>query len=172
MMSVTARLDAISNVATIALAAILSAVLVKVYLVPTATPRQPAAAHAEAVMGTKLTLPGVDWHANGRTLVLALSSQCHFCKESSPFYRRFQQEVGNRFRTVALFPQPVAEAEHYLTAEGVHFDFVKQFAPAAVGVRGTPTLLLVDAEGIVTRVWVGKLNEEEEEAVLSLLKKG
>lgn len=114
----------------------------------------------------------MDWSKNGQTLVLAISTQCHFCKESTPFYRRLEQEVGKRIKIIAALPQPVADAEQYLKGEGVRVDQVKQISPMALGVRGTPTMLLVNSGGVVTRVWSGKLPPEEQDQVLSILKKG
>jgi hypothetical protein len=42
----------------------------------------------------------------------------------------------------------------------------------AIGVMGTPTLLLVDAEGTVAQVWEGKLQPDQEGGVLAVLKEG
>jgi thioredoxin-related protein len=127
---------------------------------------------ASITAGTSLKrqIQGVDWDKNGQTLVFALSTQCHFCKESAPFYRRLRQDLGGSIKMIAVLPQSVAEAQQYLEAEGVRFDQVRQLAPAGVGVRGTPTILLVDSRGIVSRVWTGRLQEEEEEQVLSVLR--
>ena len=173
-MSLPAKIEIASNIATIGAAVLLSAVLVKVYLVPgqrTTAPTRPA---AEAAVGTNLKsqIPGVDWSKNGRTLVLAMSTTCHFCKDSEPFYRRIRQEVGAGVKMIAVLPQPQADAEEYLNTAGVKVDEVRQLALTAIGVRGTPTMLLVDGKGVVTKVWVGKLQGQEEEQVLSVLKKG
>jgi hypothetical protein len=117
-------------------------------------------------------LPGVDWGKNGRTLVLAISTTCHFCKDSTPFYRKLQEQVGKSLKTVAVLPQPVSEAEQYLTSEGVRVDQVKQAAIGDIGVQGTPTMLLVNSTGVVTKMWVGKIQAGQEEQVLDALRKG
>jgi len=75
-------------------------------------------------------------------------------------------------KMVAVLPQPAAEAEQYLKNEGVRVDQVRQVSLGTIGVRGTPTMLLVDSKGVVTRVWTGKLQDQEQEQVLSVLKKG
>jgi Redoxin len=133
---------------------------------------QPVATAAAAGTNLKGRLPGVDWSRNGRTLVLAISTQCHFCRESTPFYRKLQQEAGKNVKMVAVLPQPVAEAEQYLNGEGVHVDQVKQASLGTIGIHGTPTMLLVDGKGVVAKVWTGKLSEPEQEQVLSILRKG
>jgi len=142
------KIEAVANIATIGVAALLSAVLVKAYLLPAKAQRPPQAL-ADAGVGTSLKarLPGVDWGKNGRTLVLAISTECHFCKESTPFYRKLQGQVGKSLKTVAVLPQPVAEAQEYLKGEGVHVDQVEQASMAGVGIRGTPTMLLVNGAG-------------------------
>ena len=180
-MSLSNRIDTASNITTIVVAALLGAVLIKVYFVPVSAPQglpgaaglsQRPAVQAQALVGTSLKgrVPGVDWSKNGRTLVLAISIQCHFCTESAPFYRKLQAQVGKVVKMVAVLPQPVEAAEQYLKGEGVRVDLVKQLQLGDVGVRGTPTMLLVNNAGVVTRVWNGKLRPEDEERVLSTLR--
>ena len=80
--------------------------------------------------------------------------------------------MGKSLKTVAVLPQPVAEAEQYLNGEDVPVDQVKQATMADIGVRGTPTMLLVNSKGVVTKVWVGKVQPEQEQEVLTALRKG
>jgi len=177
------KLDIAANVATVGVAVLVSAALIKVYLVPssqaglrsrTISAPQGAQPPAEVAVGANLSgrIPGVDWKKNGRTLVLAISTQCHFCKDSAPFYRKLQEQVGRNLKTVAVLPQPVAEAEQYLKSEGVRVGEVKQLSMGDIGVQGTPTLFLVDSAGVVTKVWVGKLGPEQEQWALDELRKG
>lgn len=72
-------------------------------------------------------------------------------------------------KLVAVLPQPVAEAQRYLSGGGVHVDDIKQISLNTLGVRGTPTLLLVNDVGVVTDVWVGKLQLDQEVQVLTAL---
>jgi hypothetical protein len=172
-MSLPRKIETTANIATIGAAVLLSTVLVKVYLLPAPSPRIPRIATAPAPgVDFKSRLPGVDWHKNGRTLVLAISTQCHFCKDSTPFYRKLQEQVGKNLKTVAVLPQPVAEAEQYLNGEDVHVDQVKQASMGDIGVQGTPTMLLVNSAGVVTKTWVGKIQPEQEQEVLAALRKG
>jgi len=84
-MSLPTKIQTTADIATVGVAVLLSVVLIKVYLVPAPSPRLPQAAPpavAATSVGSSLKgqLPGVDWSKNGRTLVLAISTQCHFCK--------------------------------------------------------------------------------------------
>jgi hypothetical protein len=86
-------LETVANLSTIVVSLLLSAVLVKVFLLPEARPSA-AAARSRVAKGTSLkgSLPGVDWAKNGRTLVLAISTRCHFCTDSAPFFQRISKE--------------------------------------------------------------------------------
>lgn len=70
-----------------------------------------------------------------------------------------------------MLPQPVTEAQQYLNGAGVHVDVVRQVPLNTLGVRGTPTLLLVNDVGVVTDVWVGKLQPNQEAQVLTALER-
>lgn len=165
------KIELLANVAIIAVAILLGVLLVRNYLLPR-SPGQQAAAPSKIKPGTRLSLPGVDWKANGKTLVLALSTGCHFCTESGPFYQRLAQEKSkaSTARIVAVFPQSVAEGQKYLANLSVPVDAVTQTALDSVGVMGTPTIILADDNGAVIESWQGKLPGEKENEVLARLK--
>lgn len=179
-MSVSGKLEIAANSATILVAALLSAVLIKVYffLPPTSprnSPNPQLAAGQQATTEVKVgdSLKGVlsdtDWRKNGRTLILAISTQCHFCKDSSPFYRTLAAQAGNHVKIIAVLPQPAEAAEKYLQGEGVRVDQVEQLTLGRIGVIGTPTLILADAAGVVRNVWVGELQPAQQSQVLAAL---
>ncbi len=159
-----------ANVAIIFVGILLGVVLVKNNLLQ--SPPAIAAPPAAIAQGTKLSLPGVDWKANGRTLVLALSTACHFCTESAPFYQRIVREKPalQNIRLVAVFPQPVEESRKYLSDLGVAVDEVRQARLDSIGVAGTPTLIFADANGAVVASWRGKLPGDKETELLAKLK--
>ncbi len=169
-MNIRGKLETAANAATIMAALLLSVVLVKVYLLP-AAPHRPSLLAPSIALGTgmKGLVDGVDWQKNGRTLVLALSTQCHFCTASAPFFRTLVAQAGKNVKIVAVFPQPVDEAQRYLMSEGVRVDQIERADLNRIGVRGTPTMLLVDSGGIVTNVWVGKLQQNQQEKVLAII---
>ena len=171
-MTLRDKTEVAANVAVIGVAVLLSAALIKVFFLPPRSQSIPRALDAVAA-GTSLKdrISGVDWKKNGRTLVLAISTKCHFCTESTPFYRKVQEELKT-LRTIAVLPQPADEAERYLKDEGVRAARVKQTSLGDIGVQGTPTLLLVNGAGVVTNVWVGRLQPEQEQEVLVALRKG
>jgi hypothetical protein len=162
-------METLANIMTVAVSLLLSVVLVKEFLLP---PRGHRAAGPETVVGTSLngSLPGVDWGKNGRTLILAISTRCHFCTDSAPFFKRIEKERPRDVKLLAVLPQPVDEARKYLEGEGVRVDEVRQATPQSIGVVGTPTLFLVDARGKVSEVWRGKLQPDDEEKVIATLR--
>jgi len=173
MNSLIKRIELVSNVAIIVVAILLAVVLVRSYLFRQSSATQTSVSSTAAVRPeTKLSLPGVDWKANGRTLVMALSTQCHFCSESAQFYQRVAQErtkTGN-LRLLAILPQSLNESQTYLKELGVTVDDIKQLRLDSIGVNGTPTLIIANSEGIVADSWRGKLSADKELEVMGRLK--
>ena len=174
------KLEALANVAVIITSIVLCSVLVKKYLLSpkpsaTAVPVNPKPSAATGLQrhlieaGTKVSLPGIDWSKGDRTLLLALSTTCHFCSESAPFYQELQRQRTNGVRIVAVLPQPVNDGKNYLSKLGVQTDDVIQASLDSVGVSGTPTLILINHDGAVTDSWVGKLSDDKAAKVISLL---
>jgi hypothetical protein len=82
------------------------------------------------------------------------------------FYQQLAKTHGGT-RLIAVLSQPVDEGKRYLGTLGVSVDEVKQASLDFINVRGTPTLLLVNSDGVVVKTWVGKLPAEQEAEVLS-----
>ena len=165
------RTELLANVAIIVVALLLGVVIVKRYLLPGNEAANARRADPRIPAGTKATLPGVDWAKNGRTLLLVLSRDCHFCTESAPFYRRLTRETAGRpdVHLIAVFPQEVSEGRKYLDDLDISIREIMQASPSSTGAGGTPTLILVDGSGIVQNSWVGKLAAPEESEVLNRL---
>jgi hypothetical protein len=164
------RIEFAANLAIIVVAILLGVVLVRSYVFRSRVRTQsPAIAGVET--GTKLSLSGVEWTASKRTLVMALSTKCHFCTESAPFYQRLAQERARNLnlRLVAVFPQTSQESLEYLKGLAVNVDDVKQSELASLGVSGTPTLILLNSQGVVENSWRGKLSGDREGDVLRRL---
>jgi len=111
----------------------------------------------------------MDWHGNQRTLVLALSTRCHFCTQSAPFFKRLVAAAGSNVRVVVAMPQSAEVARRYLRRVGLNVGEVREVSLGAIGISGTPTLLLLDNAGVVTSSWVGMLAPEGEDQVLLAL---
>jgi hypothetical protein len=158
----TARLEVVSNVAIIVLAAIVGFIALRNY-----APRP----LAELPQGTKLSLPDVRWNARPHTLVMVLRKDCHFCSASADFYKRLVDESARlRVPVIAALPDETAASREYLGALGIAVADVRSIPLRSLGVGATPTLVLVDARGAVTRSWVGQLPPEAEAEVMRSLR--
>jgi hypothetical protein len=121
------------------------------------------------LVGRTIQLPGVDFTRKGKTLLIAVSSTCHFCQESQPFYRQLANTPGVTANLVAVLPMPQRDAENYVHSTIAPSLQVVSASLDTMGVNSTPTLLLVDGQGKVERAWVGKLDDASQKQVKSQL---
>jgi hypothetical protein len=129
---------------------------------------RPAAAPA-AISGR---LP-VDLTTRKKWIVLVLSTQCHYCRESLPFHRdllKMAQRPGE-VGLVAVFPQTHGEVERYEAANNFFPQTVSGVALGRLEVRGTPTLLLVDRAGKVLKYWEGMVQDDKQAEVRAEVEK-
>lgn len=136
----------------------------------TSRPDRPAPSGPAA--GSQISVQGVNWSESEETVLIALSDTCRFCADSAPFYQKLTSELADRknVRVVAVFPQEVAQGKKYLDGLNVQVAQVAQASLDSMGVRGTPTLLIVDKSGTVKQSWVGRLTADRESEVLSRIK--
>jgi thiol-disulfide isomerase/thioredoxin len=169
---ISKKIELAANLAIIVVAFLLATVLVKSYLLT--KPAEPSPRRqADNSPASELSVSSldIDWKQSKQTLVFALSTECHFCTESAPFYRKLAQNKGDTHLVVVL-PQSVEEGRKYLEKLGVSVDEVRQSSLDQIGVHGTPSLLLVDDSGVVKNFWVGRLPPDQETIVLNALSKG
>ena len=162
-MTLYKKTEMAANIAIIAVAVLLGTVIVKKYLI--GTRQQQTTADRSTSNSENLSTIDVNWKQSKHTLILALSTECHYCTESAPFYKKLVN-VPRTTRLLALLPQPVAESREYLKRFGIVVDDVKQVQFDGINIRGTPTLLLVNENGVVTKSWIGKLAEDQQADVL------
>jgi len=182
------RIHVAANIAVIIAMALLSAVLVRYLIIPKSdlpgvgrlqrtNPTDSAIRTASAQVrkqiepGTRLAIENIDWTKSPETLLLLVSTTCHFCSESAPFYQRLAQTHGTA-QLVVLMPQSVSEGKKYLDDLKVNIEDIRQVNFGSLGVRGTPTLILVDADGVVKGSWMGKLGPNDEKEVMDTIEHG
>ena len=175
-----------ANIGIIAIAILLAVVVIKQYVLyakppepsnfappvfASSVPLVPTAKPAIGdLIGKTVPLDGVDWKGNESTLVLYISTTCHFCNESSPFYQRLAKEKAKiGVKLVAVLSQSTDEAMKYLNDRQIKVDQILNASLSSIGVTATPTLTLVDKTGVVSNFWRGKLNEEKEAEVIGKL---
>jgi hypothetical protein len=138
---------------------------------PVAAAAKPPDSYGSRLVGRKLPLDGADWSKSQRTLVFVLQAGCHFCSESGGFYQRLVQQRASfgDTRLVAVLPQGLDDSRKYLRKIGFAADEIRRSSLSDVGVRGTPTLFLVNGSGMITDVWDGKLSPAREDNLIARL---
>ena len=107
--------------------------------------------------------------ANERTLLLATSSACVYCRESSEFHKQLIRVAANeRVNTVVVsgrnsdIPDEIASLSKLIQRTAIT-------NLAAQGLVGTPTVVLMERCKAVG-VWVGKLGEGQQRTVIGHLR--
>jgi thioredoxin-related protein len=167
-------LDTIANIAIILVCIVAATILIRNNFFPPAPQRPPGAPPEVAKGETLAALREVIPQGTDKALVVAVSPTCHFCNDSMPFYKQLldkRNESKSPIKVIAAVPgaeAKEAEAKHFAD-NGIQPDALVHVDFAKIKVPGTPTLLLVDNQGKVLDVWVGKLNESGEREVLARL---
>ncbi|HEY2391429.1 MAG TPA: hypothetical protein VGK22_09660 [Candidatus Angelobacter sp.] len=127
--------------------------------------------HSKNPAGVTTAFKDVNWSRNGRTLIFVLSTKCHFCEESATFHRELARYCGDRgISTLAVFPESTMEAVSYLKKNNINVGAIRQKSIIDLPVTGTPTLLLVGADGKVRETWIGELTPLGQKSVYTHLK--
>jgi thioredoxin-related protein len=171
-------LDTVANIAIIIVCAIAAAVLVRNQFFPPRPPGAPPQAEkGEQYAQLKAVVPA----GSSRALVVAVQPGCHFCNDSMAFYKQIldqRNQQASKVKFVAAVPanDKPADAQKLVSDEAEKFaavgakpDSMVNLDFNAVKVPGTPTLMLVDNNGKILNVWVGKLDPSVEKEVLKTL---
>jgi thioredoxin-related protein len=161
------KVEVAANVAVILLAVVIGSVFLKDRFA------SPGLGPNEVKAGDQLpVLSAYNWKAHDRTLVLALRNGCHFCEASMPFYRKLAQleqssQIG--VHLVAVFPDDPTVVRQVVEAQQLTIEVLPGLELAQVKVQATPTLMLVDEKGRVSKVWMGELPAAEEAEVIAAI---
>jgi thiol-disulfide isomerase/thioredoxin len=125
-------------------------------------------------VGREVNLPGADWQAAPVSVLLQISSTCHFCNESMPFYKQLmeaRQAHAAKVPVIVASSDAVAVMRKHLEDRQVIVDKVLHSRLESFG-TGTPTVYIVDSKGVVVRAFIGKLDSSGEKALLSIVERG
>ena len=152
------------------IAVIVAALLFMFVVIRTEISKRAAPDSAQTELPSNVVnLPGVHFPRQNKSLIIAVSTTCHFCQESLPFYKDVSVRSKGKTDVIALLPQPEAEAKAFIQNAGISATQIVSAKLSTIGVTGTPTMLLVDEKGDVERVWKGELDEKRRQEVLSLV---
>lgn len=167
------KIEACANLSIIIVAILFSATLVNEKWLSKSGGLAPSAQTDNPLQGTNLHINGVKWDNADKTLVMALSTQCHFCQESVPFYKELTTFAvkSKRIMVVTVFPQQQTEAESFVKTSEIRADSVLSMPLQTLGTSSTPTLFLVNRVGKVEKLWIGVLSPSQRKDLLGELKK-
>lgn len=133
--------------------------------------------HNDATLpvGTKIDAPpGYQWQNYSKTLIVGVREGCIFCEHSYPLYRKLEaMEHDHRMSAHMLFvmpDNPVAAAA-LLRSQDITSASVPDVALSNLKISGTPTLLLVDANGRLLKSWVGELDSAKSDELVAALRR-
>jgi hypothetical protein len=118
------------------------------------------------------SIPSVDYQSSKHTLLIALNTNCSYCRESLPFYRKLalaNDLSGKPLRILAVFPNKTDEVAHYARENDLLLDTVAEVELNRLRISGTPSMVLINRNGEVNDFWIGKLQDSETERLISAL---
>jgi thioredoxin-related protein len=162
------RAEFVANISLIISCAVFLVFLMTSYL----SPRNGLQPTISSSLGRTLSAEEIDWSQSERTLVIFFQKGCRFCEESISFYHRITREFlsESSLRIVVGFPNNLDDNTLYLREKTIDVKQVKELPFNKFGVQGTPTLLLVNRNGVVVNQWVGKLPPLVEDEILRVLR--
>ena len=119
-----------------------------------------------------ISLPGVEWAQQDRTLISAVSTTCGFVEIAG--FLATTRIGGQAYQLIALLAQEVEDGKQYLNKLGVPIQDVRRNNFGSLGIRAHPTLIFVDRKGLVGVILFGSvppggLASPQETKVLSRL---
>ena len=116
------------------------------------------------VAGDRLNVPTIDWAQNKKSLVFFLKKDCPYCTSSADLYRQLMDEASKRnVKCIAVLPNSSEDARKYLQYLELPFENIYTGPIEDHKISGTPTIVLVDKDGIAKSVWIGAQTEREKE---------
>jgi F plasmid transfer operon protein len=98
------------------------------------------------------------------TLLLFARASCSACQTAQPFFKRLVNDLGATIRVVLVTSAGEADEDaYYARGLGLEANAIRTALPG-LGVRVTPTLVLVDRQGTILDAWegVGPIEKQSE----------
>ena len=169
-------LEKITHVSLISLATIAGAIIILNRVSPprpssSQTPRSTLASS----VGRKLPIDRYQSRYYDITLVLALKSDCQYCKKSLPLYRKMfnlSAEPDSHFSIYIFTEEDPPRIQEFLKHNGLENVPVFRVRFQEIGVLGTPTILVAGANRVVRKEFIGVLSTQDGDALLQDLSTG
>jgi thiol-disulfide isomerase/thioredoxin len=130
--------------------------------------------HGQAMVGARMTIPGVGQEPDQKSLVLFLRKDCPACRMVAPLYRELIAEASKQgVRQVAILAGSLEEGKQYLRSLDLDPDHVQSADLfASYKISSVPTAVVLDGDGVIEGAWVGAAPGRENETrseVIALL---
>jgi len=126
-------------------------------------------------VGERIAAPaGYDWHEHAQTLVVAVRAGCIYCEHSYPLYQRLEgleHDKHLKAHMLVVMPDSKEAGTALLSTHGLTSQSISGTLLNNMNVYGTPTLLLVDANGRLLQSWIGELDASKADALLAQLRR-
>ena len=159
--SLKSTLEISTNIAVLLLTiAVLSVLAIIVFVKPSTPSLNPGLERGKGFA----QVSNVDYRSSEQTLLIALNTNCSYCRESLPLYRKLldtERQGSKSLHIVALFPNSPGEVAKYLKENQLVIDTVAGVDFGSLRISGTPTMILVNNSGEVKDFWTGKLEDSE-----------
>ncbi len=153
-----------ANIALIVLCLVLSASLFQRYLGShsrcAASGKQATAGFWRCILQNEF--PGDD----GPFLILALRSDCPFCKANVPLYSQILAVWHKkRYPAIAVFPAHDGKAEEFVEGYNLQVQATRKIDFHEAGLDRVPTVLILGPNGVIRNAWIGHQAKEKCEAI-------
>jgi peroxiredoxin len=171
MNNIKSKIEFSLNIVVVIAIVIVAVVIVRQYVSPLrvdhgGNTRQ----RAQALVGTRLTVTGVDWRQNKKSVVFFLQKDCPACKIAAPFYRQLIDEASRRdVKRLAILPDPLEEGQQYVRSLDLRIDGVQSAELSSYKITSIPTVLYVNSDGVVKGAWIGAAPDRENETRTELV---
>jgi len=126
-------------------------------------------------VGERISAPaGYHWQEHDETLVVAVRAGCIYCEHSYPLYQRLEgleHENHLKAHMLVVMPDNTEKGAALLSTHGLTSQNIPGTLLNNMKVYGTPTLLLVDANGRLLQSWIGELDASKADALLAQLRR-
>ncbi len=131
-----------------------------------------AGPRSNAAVGAKAGISGVSFPGKTEVLVLVTNDQCHFCAASRDFHRTLITTARRAHIPVFVAVPSRALQMKYLTELGATPAETREWKDLSFSVGGTPTVVVISADGRVKALRRGQLGPDSEKEMLRELTGG
>ncbi len=122
------------------------------------------------LIGSEFKISGFDPAGTQVNALVFLRTGCTFCEKSMPFYRRISQLTSTgKVKVVTFFEHDDLEVSEYMERFQLVDVEINREDFNSLGIKGTPTFVLLDQSGKVLKSSIGKLSDKGEQEIENYL---